>query len=175
MAGSKKICTALLQLDQPGLRGGPAGLVNQYTLLKDELRNGQWGKKGESGEIERLDNTGSTALHLIVQDLADKAEALNDAGEEAEVASLDTSFVKVLIKAGADPNALDAELQTPLHIGLMGGLHDVVQMLCESGAAAWIVEHGLCSALLRHSDHRAWPLLSIASLLCCALSSPLLS
>ena len=123
--GNAAICDALLQAN------APRGLVNIVSIQNDELHNGQWGKKNANGELERLSSAGSTALHQAVQLLHDRAEAAEDAGEEV---TLDPSLVRVLLKHGANPNSVDAEEQTPLHIAIMGGLHEVVQILCEAKA-----------------------------------------
>ena len=67
-----------------------------------------------------------------VQALFDRKEEADDMGEE--VGEMDLKLVKLMLVRGADPNARDAEMQTPLHIAIMGGLHDVATLLCEAGA-----------------------------------------
>ena len=67
-----------------------------------------------------------------VQALFDRKEEADDMGEE--VGEMDLKLVKLMLVRGADPNARDAEMQTPLHIAIMGGLHDVAALLCEAGA-----------------------------------------
>ena len=120
------ICAKLLRATKP------AGLINAVSLRKGDLHNGQWGKKNSDGQIERLSAAGSTALHLAVQALADQAEDAEDRGEE--VGDLDTSTVQLLLENGADANVADADLQTPLHIAIMGRMHEVVRLLCGAKA-----------------------------------------
>ena len=113
----------------------PSGLVDLVALQKDDLHNGQWGKKNEDGKLELLSKSGSTSLHFAVQILHDKKEAAEDDDDISDGdLVLDASLVKVLLKHGANPNSRDAQEQTPLHIAIMGGLHEVVQMLCEAKA-----------------------------------------
>ena len=123
--GNASVCEALLQAN------APRGLINAVDLQRDELHNGQWGKKNATGQIERLSAAGSTSLHMAVQFLADGAEDAADQGTEVE---LDPSLVRLLLKHGADPNALDGEAQTPLHIAITGGLHEIVELLCQAKA-----------------------------------------
>ena len=116
--GSFPICEALLAADAP---------VNACALRRDETHNGQWGKKSKDGTIERLDTTDQTALHYAVSLLAEQAE---DDGEPTG----DAALVRLLLKHGADANVPNLEQQTALHIAIMGGLHDVVEILIEAGA-----------------------------------------
>ena len=127
-AGDAAICDLLLQAKHRP----PQGLVNMVGLIKDATHNGQWGKKNEAGEIEKLSAAGSTPLHLATQVLHDRAEAAEDEG--VTDVTLDASLVRVLLKHGANPNSTDGDLQTPLHIAIMGGLHEVAQLLCEAKA-----------------------------------------
>ena len=120
------ICEKLLRAAKP------SGLINAVSLHKGELHNGQWGKKDADGQIQRLSAAGSTALHLAVQALADQVEAAEDRGEEA--GELDTSTIRLLLENGADANVTDNDLQTPLHIAIMGSMHSVVKLLCGAKA-----------------------------------------
>jgi len=124
-AANSKVCDALLRAKTPD------GLINACSLKKDGMHNGQWGKKNEAGKIVRLSRAGSTALHLAVTLLRDEAEAAEDMGEEVTV---DASLVRLLLSHGADPNTVDEEAQTPLHIAISVSLHEVVQLLCEAKA-----------------------------------------
>jgi len=116
------ICEVLLLADAP---------VNAQTLNRDEQHNGQWGKKNEAGKVERLATTDKTALHLVVDRLHEQAEA---AEENAEEFIVDSSLVRLLLKHGADANVVDLDMQTPLHVAIMGGLHEVVGQLVEAKA-----------------------------------------
>ena len=60
--------------------------VDIRSYLTGGSHNGQWGKKDAAGKIVRLENRGSTALHLAVQVLHDRKEAAEDEGEEARAA-----------------------------------------------------------------------------------------
>mgnify|MGYP002029714292 CR=1 FL=1 len=73
-----------------------------------------------------------THTDRAVQALFDQKEEADDMGEE--VGEMDLKLVKLMLVRGADPNARDAEMQTPLHIAIMGGLHDVAALLCEADA-----------------------------------------
>ena len=125
--GNVAVCEGLLQAKHP------AGLVNAVALKKGGLHNGQWGRKNADGELERLPSEGSTALHMVVQLLHDAKEEAEDAEEEDPNAG-DVRLVRLLLWHGANPNSLDGEMQTPLHIAIMGGLHEVAQLLCEANA-----------------------------------------
>lgn len=121
---SAPVCEALLQ----------AGAnVDAISVQNDEyMGSGQWGKKNESGQLEKLSSAGTTALHMAVQQLHDEAEEAADFGDENP--RLDTNLVRVLLAHGANPNVRDPMLMTPLHIAIMGGLHDVVELLCAAKA-----------------------------------------
>ena len=67
----------------------------------------------------------TVALHLVVQELHDRAEEAADL--EVEFAP-DTRLVRTLLTHGAGPNELDGQAQTPLHIAIMGGLHEVARL-----------------------------------------------
>ena len=123
--GNEAVCSKLLQV--PAVQR----TISAVSLKKDEQHNGQWGKKNAAGKIERLSSANATALHLAVQFLHDLAEEAEDEEEEVIV---DSGLVKLLLKHGADPNAADIEMQTPIHIAIMGGLHEVVALLCEAKA-----------------------------------------
>ena len=129
-AGSAAICAKLIRA-VPAPQA--AALLEARTMQKGELHNGQWGKKNAAGKIERLNSAGQTALHLAVEVLKQEKEAAEDEGEEDEL-MLDTSLVKVLLSAGASPNALDGDEQTPLHVAIIGGMAGVASMLCEAKA-----------------------------------------
>ena len=58
------------------------------------------------------------ALHALVEILSE----------------VDTSLVELLLKYGADPNARDPELMTPLHVAIQGRLYSVTKALCEAKA-----------------------------------------
>ena len=123
--GNEAVCAKLLQA--PAVQR----TISAVSLKKDEQHNGQWGKKNAAGKIERLSSANATALHLAVQVLHDLAE---DAEDEEEEVLLDSGLVKLLLHHGADPNAPDIEMQTPIHIAIMGGLHEVVALLCAAKA-----------------------------------------
>ena len=59
--GDVTVCEALLRAR------APADLVNVVTRRKDEYTNGQWGKKGADGKLERISVVGTTCLHAAVQ------------------------------------------------------------------------------------------------------------
>ena len=126
--GSLSVCKALLGAS------APAGLINEVTLLKDEQHSGQWGKKdANTGELHKLPAAGPTALHMAVQLLHDAKEEAADEGEEDEFVA-DLQLVSTLLAHGARPNMLDGDSSTPLHKAIMGGLHDVAELLLKAGA-----------------------------------------
>ena len=49
---------------------------------------------------------------------------------------VDTSLVRLLLKHGADANALDYQRLTPLHVAISGGLHEVVEVLLDESNGA---------------------------------------
>ena len=115
------ICEALLKAGAP---------INACTLRMDEQHNGQWGKKNaDSGKIEKLDCVDKSALHIAVDLLYEQAEAAD--GEELAV---DCTLVKLLLEHGADANGVDLDQQTPLHVAIMGGLHEVAALLIAAKA-----------------------------------------
>lgn len=113
-AGSLAVCEKLLT------HGAP---VNSNSLRTDGQHSGQWGKKVD-GKIEKLDNTDQTALHLAVIRMVEQAE---EAGEDAPPG--DPSLVRLLLEHKASPNLPNIECATPLHLALMGGLNEVVELL----------------------------------------------
>lgn len=120
--GDLDLCEALLAADAP---------VDARTQQRDELHSGQWGKKNGQGQIEQLDASDKTALHLAMDLLHAQVEAAEDDGEEAK---LDASLVRLLLRQGASPNATDLEMQTPLHVAILGGMHEVAGLLLEAKA-----------------------------------------
>lgn len=56
------------------------------------------------------------------------------AEDEGEEATLDASLVRLLLSAGADANVVDLELQTPLHVAILGGMHEVAELLLDAKA-----------------------------------------
>ena len=125
--GSVAVCEALLQSSS-----APPGVVNLASRRRDKLHNGQWGKKNESGDLEIIGSADSTPLHMTVQALHDAAELAQD--EDEEEFEADVSLVSLLLRHGADANAVDVESQTPLHIAIAASLHGVVRLLLEAKA-----------------------------------------
>jgi ankyrin repeat protein len=127
--GNLAACEGLLRATHPD------GLVDMISLERGEYQSGQWGKKNSQGKLERLASAGSAPLHMVVQLMHDAKEEAEDDGDEdfAIDASL-VSLVRLLLERGASANVADAEMQTPLHIALMGGLHEIVGLLCDAGA-----------------------------------------
>jgi ankyrin repeat protein len=108
------------------------GFIDKISYKRGEYQDGKWGKKNAEGKLEKLESAGSTALHLAVQLLHDAKEEAEDDGDEDF--AMDASLVRLLLEAGASSNVVDADSATPLHIAIMGGLHEVVGLLCEAGA-----------------------------------------
>lgn len=121
--GDLELCEALLAADAP---------VDARTQCRDEQHSGQWGKKNGQGEIEQLDASDKTALHLAMDLLHAQVEAAEDEGDEEAV--LDAGLVRLLLRHGASPNATDLEMQTPLHVAILGGMHEVAGLLLEAKA-----------------------------------------
>ena len=48
--------------------------------------------------------------------------------------SVDASLVRLLLQHGASANAVDVQMQTPLHVAIMGGLYEIVELLIEAKA-----------------------------------------
>lgn len=120
--GDLALCESLLAADAP---------VDARTQCRDEQHSGQWGKKNGRGEIEQLDASDKTALHMAMELLHTQVEAAEDEGEEA---TLDASLVRLLLRCGASANATDLEMQTPLHVAILGGMHEVAGLLLEAKA-----------------------------------------
>ena len=92
-----------------------ANAVPEYSEIEDDLNDLGW----------KLKKRGMP--QAVVE------QVYNGRLKKDEV-TLDTGLVSLLLKHGADANATDALNQTPLHIAIMGGLHECVRLLCEAGA-----------------------------------------
>ena len=48
--------------------------------------------------------------------------------------TLDTSLVRLLLPHGASTNALDLDMNTPLHVTISAGLHEIAGLPSQGGA-----------------------------------------
>jgi ankyrin repeat protein len=123
--GNAPVCEALLKGGAP---------INARSLRRDPLVNGhfccppRWGKRNEQGEVTEVAMANKTALHFAVCLLREQYEA--DKG----FAESDMALVRLLLRLGANVNAVDFHGQTPFHIAVIGSMHEVVAVLADAGA-----------------------------------------
>ena len=123
--GSTTVCEALLKAGAP---------VNACSLQRDPLVHShfccapKWGKRNADGEITEVPVADKTALHFAIGLLRDKYEV------EHALHESDLALVRLLLRYGADTNAADFFGQTPFHIAIISGMHQVVALLADAGA-----------------------------------------
>ena len=123
--GNASVCEALLKAGAP---------INARSLRRDPIVHGRfchpprWGKRNDNGEITEVAKADKTALHFAVDLLCDQHE-MNEGLTEC-----DTALLRLLLKRGANVNAVDFEGETPFHIAMIGGMHEVVGLLADAGA-----------------------------------------
>ena len=106
--------------------------INARSLRRRPIVAGHtccsWGKRDESGVLTEIAVADKTALHFAVGLLVDQQEM------DVALTESDMSLVRLLLRLGADVNAVDFYQQTPLRMAIMGGAHEVVAMLANAGA-----------------------------------------
>lgn len=124
--GNAAVCEALLKAGAP---------INARSLRRDPLVHARfcnqprWGTRDATGEITEKEVAHKTALHFAVGLLRDEKE-----GDKDKETELDLSLVRLLLRFGADVNAFDFHGQTPFHIAVVAGMHEVVDLLANAGA-----------------------------------------
>lgn len=123
--GSASVCEALLKANGP---------VNARSKRMGPLVHGhfchapQWGRRNEHGVVKVVEVADKTPLHFAVGLLLDVHE-MDESLEE-----YDTTLVRLLLSFGADVNAVDFHFQTPFHMAIKGGMHEVAALLADAGA-----------------------------------------
>ncbi|KAM0562338.1 hypothetical protein ACHAPJ_002027 [Fusarium lateritium] len=90
-------------------------------------------------EMKSPARTGSTALHALVKS---SLEVLTNCEPFC-------SMIRMLVKNGADVNAQDGDLNTPLHLAIDAGSLELVKVLLQEGADPNILDDGGLSPLAR--------------------------
>jgi ankyrin repeat protein len=123
--GNAAVCEALLNAGAP---------INARSLRRKPLVNAhfcqppQWIKRSTDGKVTEVAVAHKTALHFAVGLIRDKQE-LDEAPEEP-----DLTLVRLLLRFGADVNVFDFHGQTPFHIAIICGLHELVALLATARA-----------------------------------------
>ena len=123
--GNAPVCELLLKAGAP---------VNARSLRREPLVHGhfchppRWGKRNEKGDLTEVAMADSTALHFTVGLLRDQRD-LDKGWEEC-----DLTLIRLLLRLGADVNAVNFCGQTPFHMAVIGRMHEVVALLAGAGA-----------------------------------------
>ena len=126
--GNTSVCRALLLADAP---------VNGRTLHRGGYYSGRWGRRNRQGELQPVAPVDKTALHLAIEQIRDERD-----GVGLPSGAVDASLITLLLEHHADVNAIDADSWPPLHVALLGGLHEVVELLADAGADLSLALHG---------------------------------
>jgi ankyrin repeat protein len=97
--------------------------VDAKTRLRGHMFNGDWVRRAADGSVDPLSHLGGGG-----------GSGGGDGGKKGGATSAAVSVIQQLLSRGADTNARDKDMRTPLHQAVAHGLYDVAEMLLASGA-----------------------------------------
>ena len=127
-AGQVSLVGALLSAGAP---------VSARTRLRGHMFNGEWSRRATDGSLVELTSDDKTALHLALDFLEQNDDDDDDDDDDAEVEGgrkAGLQLVKVLLAHGAEVNATDKDMGTPLHQAISEGMHEVAELLLAANA-----------------------------------------
>lgn len=128
--GSALVCKVLFKA---GARINAYTLRSAWRMCPNGRTCGNWVKRDKTGKVEPRQATDQTALHLALQASTAGWAAADSWRRNNDDVDVDVALVRLLLENGADVNALDFRLRSPLHIAVTRGLYEVVELLASFG------------------------------------------
>ena len=111
--------------------------LDRRTVRVDGFNDGTWGKKNENGTLSLLENEDATPMHVALARLARECDDQNVMAPKKIHEEMDTCYeiIKLLIRNGANVDALDRTGASALHLAVASNLLKTADLLLSHRAS----------------------------------------